>query len=328
MRCISRLKYCVVIFFLSALLLNGCGQEITFEQAYDTFETTKNYVGTKTGSTKKTGFFAEDLCVVDTENVLDEEISEELSEAAGVFNVNDLTVDYARNVQEKLYPASTTKILTAYVALKYGNLEDVATVSEAALDLEPGSSVCELSVGDQINLEQLLYGLMMCSGNDAANVIAELISGSPQEFAVLMNHEAKLMGAVQSNFVNAHGLHDENHYTTLYDLYLIFNQAVKNEKFAEVLKAHTYTANYVNSNNEPVVKEWKTTNQYLTGEKEVPENVTVIGGKTGTTNAAGACLVLYSEDANKNPYISVVLKADTREQLYVVMSELLGKTSK
>jgi len=133
---------------------------------------------------------------------------------------------------------------------------------------------------------------------------------------------------VQSNFVNAHGLHDENHYTTLYDLYLIFNQAVKNEKFAEVLKAHTYTANYVNSNNEPVVKEWKTTNQYLTGEKEVPENVTVIGGKTGTTNAAGACLVLYSEDANKNPYISVVLKADTREQLYVVMSELLGKTSK
>ncbi|MEI3340415.1 MAG: serine hydrolase [Eubacterium sp.] len=133
---------------------------------------------------------------------------------------------------EKRYPASTTKILTAYLALKYGKLDDTLTVSQDAIyTLMAGSSICGLKPGDKITLEDALYGLMLCSGNDAANVIAEYISGSTEKFADLMNEEAKALGATQSHFVNAHGLPDEDHYTTAYDLYLIFNAAIKNEDF-------------------------------------------------------------------------------------------------
>lgn len=342
MRCISkdRLKFfsikvlsyemCAGFFLLSLLFANGCGQKLEFEDAYQLSGTIEeqaieNSSEAGTASGDKIKFFAEELCIAGPENLLDESISENLSEAAGAFDIGRHQVAYGKNIQEKLYPASTTKILTAIVALKYGELEEIATVSEAALDLEAGSSVCELAVGDQISLEQLLYGLLMESGNDAAKVIAELISDGQEEFAALMNEEAQKMGAVQSHFVNPHGLHDEEHYTTVYDLYLIMNQAVRYEKFVEIIKSNSYIANYKNINGEPVEKEWQTTNRYLTGEKAIPENMSVIGGKTGTTNAAGYCLVLYSENADGTPYISIVLKAGSSEELYTQMSEILGK---
>lgn len=330
MKCINKRRRtgAAGVLLAACLFINGCGAQEPLENKYDIFDSTSAYGLDMEQSGETTGFFAEDLCVTGTDNILSEDVTESLSEAAGLFNTENKEVKFAKNIYQKIYPASTTKILTAYVALKHGDLNAAATVTEEHLQLEAGSSICGLSEGDTLSLEQLLYGLMLCSGNDAANVIAELISGSNEEFVKLMNQEARTLGATKSNFVNAHGLHDENHYTTAYDMYLIFNAAVQNEQFLRLINAKSYTAAFTNSAGEPVNKEWDTTNKYLKGEETVPEGISVTGGKTGTTNDAGYCLVLYSKKDDKIPYISVIYKADSRDNLYHEMSELLAEISK
>lgn len=330
MKCINRKKStgAAGVLLTACLFVSGCGEQTPLENQYDVFASTSTYGLDLEQSDKSTGFFAEDLCVAGNENILSEHVTEALSEAAGLFNIQEKEVKFAKNIFQKIYPASTTKVLTAYVALKHGDLQAVATVTEENLKLESGSTVCGLSAGDQISLEELLYGLMLCSGNDAANVIADMISGSTEEFAKLMNQEAKSLGATNSNFVNAHGLHNENHYTTAYDMYLIFHAAVQNEQFQQIINTQNHTGTFTNGTGEIVNKEWATTNKYLKGEEAAPEGISVVGGKTGTTNDAGYCLVLYSKKDDKIPYISVVYKAESRDNLYYEMSELLAEISK
>ena len=325
MKCIVR--KCSLFLLAAAIAFGqtGCGNEIALEQKYDTFVTTEKYgIGTS-GQASDNSFYAKDLCVGGNEDLLDEAVSENLSVSAGLFDVTDRSILYAKNIHEKRYPASTTKILTAYVALKYGDLNSTATVSKEALNIDSDSSVCGLSVGDTLTLEQLLYGLLLSSGNDAANVIAELVSGSQEAFVTLMNQEALALGATNSHFVNAHGLQDEQHYTTAYDLYLIFQAAFSNQLFAQIIRTTDYTAEFTGSKGEAVKKNWKNSNRYLTGDKEIPEGLTVLGGKTGTTLDAGSCLIMCSQDSKDKTYISVVMKADGRDNLYTQMTELLKK---
>lgn len=144
------------------------------------------------------------------------------AEGAGAFNIDTHQVLYSQNLFEKLYPASTTKILTAYIILKNCDLNATVTVSHDAANPGHSSSVCGLKEGDVITVQDLLYGLLLESGNDAAIALAEYCSGSVEEFAKLMNSTAKSFGATNSSFVNPSGLPDENHYTTIYDMYLIF----------------------------------------------------------------------------------------------------------
>lgn len=313
---------------MSITLFSGCGQEVVLENAYDVYETTKAYGLNTESSADALSFFADGICVAGSEDLLSENVTDTLSEAAGLFNTEDNTLEFGKNIHERLYPASTTKILTAYVALKHGDLAATATVTAEELQLEAGSTTCGLSVGDTINLEQLLYGLILCSGNDAANVIADMISGSTEEFAKLMNQEAQALGATNSHFVNPHGLQNEEHYTTIYDMYLIFNAAVQNEQFVKIISTPSHTGELTNSAGETVTKEWGTTNKYLKGEATPPEGIQVIGGKTGTTSSAGYCLVLYSKKNDSIPYISIVFKSDSRDNLYHEMTELLEEISK
>lgn len=326
MKCINKgiaAAVCCAVILCAA----GCGSDsdVVIESAYDVYGTSAEYGLTNEIVASTLEPFAEDLCVIgfdDTDSSAD--LHTDVAEGAAVFNTAQGTVSYAQNVYETLYPASTTKILTAYLAIKYGDLTQEVTVSEEALaDLDSASSVCGLNAGDTLTLEQLLYGLMLCSGNDAAEVIAEAVSGSREEFIALMNSEAASLGAVNSNFVNPHGLPDEDHYTTVYDLYLIFNAAIAQEEFITLISCDSYEAVYTDAAGSSVTKTWSNTNWYLTGDEETPEGITVIGGKTGTTNAAGYCLVLLSENDEEEPLISIILKADTRSDLYLFMSELL-----
>lgn len=297
MKCINkrRIAGAVSVLLTASFLLSGCGKKTVLENAYDVYDTTSAYGLDASVQEHTVSYFADNLCVAGTDNVLSESVSDGISEAAGLFDTANHEVKFAKNIHERLYPASTTKILTAYIALKYGDLASTATVTEEELQLEEGSTTCGLSAGDVISLQDLLYGLMLCSGNDAANVIADMISGSTGEFANLMNQEALALGATNSHFVNANGLHNEEHYTTVYDMYLIFNAAVQDERFLQLISTQNYTANFTNSAGEAITKDWSTTNKYLKGEEFVPEGVNVIGGKTGTTNDAGYCLVLYSK---------------------------------
>ncbi len=324
-----RSRTAVLLLALSLSISAGCGQEVTIENPYDVYESPRAYgLNTTINSSSDTSFFAENLCVADSQDKLSGDVTAALSEAAGLFNIQENTLEFGKNIHQRLYPASTTKILTAYTALKHGDLAATATVTEAELQLEEGSTVCGLSVGDTLSLEELLYGLMLCSGNDAANVIADLVSGSSEEFAKLMNQEALALGATNSHFVNPHGLHHEDHYTTVYDMYLIFQAALQEKQFVEVISSQSHTGIITNASGETASKEWINTNKYLNGEETVPEGVQVIGGKTGTTNAAGYCLVLYSQKGGTIPYISIVYKSDSRENLYLEMTELLEKISK
>ena len=267
---------------------------------------------------------SQSLCVADDVNIGNDTTDSQVAEGAGTFNLATNTVTYAQNIYEKLYPASTTKILTAYIALKYGNLEDYVTVSENAADQASDSSVCGLKAGDVVQLKDLLYGMMLKSGNDAAIAIAEHIGGSVEGFADMMNQEALAMGASRSHFVNPNGLPDENHYTSVYDLYLIFQNAVQNQTFLDIISTMSYDVVYTDVNGAGVEKTWENTNQYLTGKEKAPEGITVVGGKTGTTGAAGYCLVLYSYNASGQPIVSIVLKADGKSNLYLLMNEMLS----
>ncbi len=264
---------------------------------------------------------ASDLCVLSGDvnsSALDLNVY-----SAALFDFNNEDVLYAKDVFTRRSPASITKVMTALCTLKYGNLDDQVTVTSTALDIEMGSSVCDIKVGDVLSLRQLLYGMMVASGNDAAMMIAEYISGSVDAFVELMNEEAEAIGATDTHFTNPHGLTDPNHYTTAYDIYLIFNEAMKYDSFQDIISRKNYYAEYTNEDGDPVAVTWDSTNEYFTGEAEPPDDVVVFGGKTGTTDDAGACLALITKDIYGNPYLAVILHSESKDTLYPDMNQLL-----
>lgn len=280
----------------------------------------------ETAATRFSDAFASDLCVVTDEASYNPDFV--TSQAAALFDMDDREVLYSKDVFERMYPASITKIMTALVAIKEGDLKSRVLVTDDAVITEPGATLCGIEPGDTLTLEQLLYGLMLPSGNDAGAAIAVHIAGSIEAFSDMMNQEAVRLGATGTHFVNPHGLNDSDHYTTAYDLYLIFNEALKYPVFRQIVGTTAYTANYHNKNSEPVSKTWKGSNWFMTGERETPDGLKVFGGKTGTTKAAGYCLIMASRDDSDKEYISVVLKADSRPHLYDNMTNIISKIVK
>lgn len=309
-----------VLLAAAALSLSACGKKGGLEEAYS-YEERSQLISAHGGS-ELAPLFAEDLCVVTDSQDGDTSMN---AEAGALFNVTDRSVVYSKNAFERLYPASTTKVMTAIIALEEGNLSDQVTVTEDAVITEAGASLCGIKPGDVITMQDLLYGLMMPSGNDAANAIAVHMYGSIDAFADRMNVRARELGATGTHFMNPSGLTDENHYTTAYDLYLMFNEAMKLPLFREIIAEDSYTANYQNGAGEAVSKTWTVGNWYQKGERETPAGVSVLGGKTGTTQAAGYCLIMASNDSQDKEYISVVLKSDSRPSLYDNMTNIISK---
>ena len=153
--------------------------------------------------------------------------------------------------------------------------------------------------------------------------IAEHIAGSEEKFVGMMNRRARELMANNTHFVNSNGLHDENHYTTAYDLYLIFNECIKNDEFVNIIQNEAYTAVYTGTDGSVKETVFKPTNLYAKGEAEKPQNVTIIGGKTGTTEEAGYCLLLLEKDSHDNSYISIVMGASDKPALYADMTSLI-----
>ena len=213
MKCIN--KWICLSLLIAVSCVSGCGKtSAAIEQPYDVYATAADFGLSSNGTAEAKSYFASNLCVSEDVAIGTDSTDSQVAEGAGTFNLETNTVVYAKNLYERLYPASTTKILTAYIALKYcDDLDAMVTVSENAVNQASDSSVCNLKAGDVIRLRDLLYGLMLRSGNDAAVAIAEYISGDVDSFAALMNQEAAAMGATRSHFVNPNGLPDENHYT-------------------------------------------------------------------------------------------------------------------
>ena len=204
--------------------------------------------------------------------------------SAVVMDIASGRVLYSHNKDEKRGMASTTKIMTALCAIEHGNLEKIVTVSSTASGVE-GSSMY-LAQGEKLTLSDLVYGLMLVSGNDAATAIAEAVSGSVEKFAKLMNDKAAEIGAFNTSFTNPHGLSDENHFTSAHDLAKITAYAMQNPLFCEIVstKSKKMPANE-NGYARHLVNHNKLLNMYDG----------CIGVKTGFTKATGRCLVSAAE---------------------------------
>lgn len=248
----------------------------------------------------------------------DEENSPNIaSPSALLMDLNSGKILYEKNIDQKMYPASLTKVMTAIIALEHCDLNDIATVSyDAVMTLSSGYVTANLQVGEELTVEQLLYVLMVGSSNDAAIVLAEHISGSVDEFSKLMNEKAKELGCTSTNFVNPNGAHDENHYSTARDLSIISKYAMQNETFRTLVKTTSYKLPITNKyENEDRL--FTTTNSLLTvNNNDRADNYYykyATGIKTGFTTPAKNCLIA---SANKGDLelLTVVLGAGQNDQ--------------
>ncbi|TAH68641.1 MAG: D-alanyl-D-alanine carboxypeptidase [Anaerolineaceae bacterium] len=315
-------KRYLAILFIIILILGGCQKSSDQFFSYrDYISSAKIDLGIKLS---ENDFFAEKLVILtdDEYSSADDLVS---SEAAFLCDVTHSKALYSKNPYDRLYPASLTKLMTALVVLRRGELTDRVTVSYNASHIPvAGAKVCGFEEGDVITLDSLLHSLLIYSGNDAGIAIAEHMSKSEEAFVKLMNSEAKKIGASHTNFVNSHGLHDDNHYSTAYDMYLIFNELIQYDTFLNIIGQSSYTAVYRDKDNNEKSINLNSTNLYLREEREAPEGIEIVGGKTGVTYRAGNCLVLLSKDSENTQYISIILKADDIDLLYSDMSNLLS----
>ena len=174
-----------------------------------------------------------------------------------------------------------------------------------------------------MTLDQLLHCLLVYSGNDAASAIAEYVGGTTENFVQMMNSYAASLGCTGTHFTNPHGLQDENHYTTPYDIYLMLNEAIKYQEFTEITQLSSYTVDYTGADGSALSTTLPATDHYLTGEANPPKDVTILGGKTGTTDSAGNCLAILTQNAYGKPFVSIVMGASSKDLLYQEMNSLL-----
>ena len=221
------------------------------------------------------------------------------SRAYVVIDRNSNTILIGKNENQKKKMASTTKIMTALVVIEHCNLSDTVEISKKAANT--GGSRLGLKTGDNITVYDLLYGLMMRSGNDAAVALAEHVAGSITDFSNLMNEKAKNLGLSNTHFVTPHGLDEDEHYTTAYELAILSNYAMNNEIFSKIVRTKNYT---ITINGYP--KTLTNTNELLGVLNGV------YGIKTGFTNGANRCLVTCCKRGDMD-IICVVLGADTKK---------------
>lgn len=225
-------------------------------------------------------------------------------------------VIYEKDGYSKSYPASTTKIMTAILTLEHCKLTDTATVSHEAIFTVPiGYSHAYLQEGEELTIEQLLHVLLIPSANDAANVLAEHIAGSISSFTTMMNTKALELGCTGTNFVNANGIHNTNHYSTAYDLALMGRYAMQNETFRKIVSTTKYTLPATNKYPEPT-RFFKQTNLLIVpDDRDRVDNYYypyTTGIKTGYTDAAGNCIVASAKKDDVE-YIVVILGAQNTE---------------
>ena len=221
------------------------------------------------------------------------------SKSAIIYERSSGTVLFGKNENEKRKMASTTKIMTAIIVIEKSNLEDIVTISSKAAGT--GGSRLGLHSNDKVSVLDLLYGLLLCSGNDAAVALAEYVGGNVPNFSNLMNSKVSELGLTSTHFVTPHGLDDDDHYTTAYELALITNYALKNNTFRNLVGTKNYTIS-ING----YTKNLNNTNELL------GNLYGVYGVKTGFTNGANRCLVTSVKRENMD-LICIVLGADTKK---------------
>lgn len=233
----------------------------------------------------------------------------------------------AKNVHQRIYPASMTKMMTAIVvaeAVEAGTvqLQDMVEITQnydlTAEDVAPA----QLHRGYKISVKDLLYGLMLESNNYYALYLAEYVGGDVPNFCKLMNDKAQKLGATNTHFMNPHGLDDPDHYSTAYDMYLIVKEVHNHQVLREIDGFDTYTYSYYDANGAAIDTETTATNLFVTGDVALPATFEIQSWKTGTTNGAGNCLAMYLTKNGKD-YVVVASSGKSKEDLYDAIIRLL-----
>ncbi len=243
--------------------------------------------------------------------------------AKGVYlvNLDTDTVIYEKNKDQKLYPASLTKIMTCLLLCEMVPDLDNTVITAKASILGTFStmnvSLAGILAGEELTARELLYCMLLQSGNEAAAIVADYLGDqSINNFVDMMNKRAKELGAVNTNFVNPHGLHDDNHYTTAYDMYLIAKEAIKHEEILEIASTYSYQLRKTNKRE----AEWLVSTNKMMLKNSTYYRSYIKGLKTGTTTPAGRCFTAYAEQ-NGYHYISVMLGAAYKDEDGNVYSE-------
>ncbi|MBQ8042654.1 MAG: D-alanyl-D-alanine carboxypeptidase [Clostridia bacterium] len=227
------------------------------------------------------------------------------SKTAIAMDADSEIILYSKDMNKKIYPASTTKILTAILAIENLDLNKSVVVSTTAIAIPWDSSSVYLKQGEVITINDLLYCLLLNSGNDAANVLAESVSGDIQTFVKLMNIKAKELGCTGTHFNNAHGYSDDNHYTTALDMAKIFRYCIQNDTFVKIISTKSYIVEETNKTNE---KRYLNNTNRLILKKEDSIYARFyeycIGGKTGYTDEAGRTLVTFAKKDDKTVIVT------------------------
>ncbi len=323
---ILTLIFLLVLFGIFLILLIRQERDLDLSEAYTPRISARETGSTSLGATASSQLadaFASRLCVSEDAVALEGVSLQGSREKGLLFNLETREALFAQGIYDQVYPASITKIMTALLTIKYGNMEDQVVITEEDLALEEGSQMSGMAVGDQVTMDQLFHALVIYSANDAAMAIARQIGGSVDHFVEMMNEEALSLGMTGTHFMNPHGLHDGNHYTTVYDVYLMLKEAYSYSLFIDAAQMNVYQLTVTRADGSQVSYRLDSTDKYLTGERTLPKDVTLLCGKTGTTDEAGSCLAIIVQNAYGIPYMAAILNADNRSILYEDMNALL-----
>lgn len=231
------------------------------------------------------------------------------AQAAFLVEANSGVILYAKNIHERLYPASTTKIMTALLAAENSKMDETVKFSyDSVFSLEPGSSNIGIDPGQAMSMEECLYGILVASANEVANAVGEHISGSRDGFVELMNQRVSELGLKDTHFMNASGLHDENHYTSAYDLAMIAKEFFNNDILCKI--GNTPNHHFVATATQPDDFYVRNKHKLINGDIQYPG---ILGGKTGSTSVARESLVTCAEKDGMK-LICVVMKDEAPEQ--------------
>ena len=320
----------LVLFFLIALLV-GILALLLFSRMGKLRESMAyNRSQRMLGTSAKEGVLLEEgiaknLCVGESNTPMDGIESRE-GEAAGLFDLQDKEILFSQNLHEKVSPGNINQLMVALTAYEELNLEDSVTIeSEDVVGRGQGTS-SGLAAGNVVTVQQLINGVLVYSADDACYALARAAAGNKEAFVEHMNQKAQELGMTNTAFSNVSGAEDENQYTTVYDIYLLFHQLLEYPDLIHAMGLSSYTMNSTKSNGDLKQQVLDTDNPYLTGKLSVPKGVTMLGGKYMSTKDQYATALLVQNNYG-DAFVLIVFRADSEEIMNSRIREMLKKVN-
>ncbi len=338
---LARITALVLTVVLFSALLSGCGSSPEDTELMGSYSASDNVINYDVGAMQDATFapmlsqwficdITEDM--MDRDYVFDEDNPKAERCAAFVINRDTNELLFGYNMLTPVYPASVTKLLTTLVVLQNCDLKDTVTIDSEVAAMKRGS-VAELNEGDVITVYNLLVLVLTSSANNAAIALARYVAGAEEAFVEKMNDTMDNLGVNNTNFLNASGLHLPKHMTTAYDMYIVYQECTKYAAFRDIMKLTEGEYDYTNAFGERGLRPYYTTNCFKQSKERektknsrtyaLPPGFHILGGKTGTTDYAGYCLILHVEDADGVEYILGCFHCATEEKLYNKMYDLM-----